>query len=924
MSFNLFKFSGKSKYETSIEKLPPLGKGTYPSPDFDIKNRQDLLTWIGQNSKSDYDKIIQNKSKLNKLLDLFVQNQVISSQDDIYNKPGNNIIDKVQYAYGEMVLSQDNPAPESDEEVARYVQQHLVKPLDVPKELPHDEAIQYINTKFQEVLLQYPQVKPEILYLALTNPSQENLYTSASGIKEIVFLYRQLLAYVQSIPATDRDKIIDLLEDPHPYYQSGYYSSPYKGINKTIERKIQNLVYQSYLQANKKEAKNPSPAQQLMSDLIKSGENYTKKSHELMQDIANQDPYALRSMIRETRSLLLTNIREILVNKHKELNATYNLTNSEFSHLVRKAFSNDKRFSELIKSNYSFVQKIIEKNALDNQDENTVINELSTILNDIFNNTMGHMQKVLTKTVIGRMVLGQWNIDSDEDRRQITQSQLHDIVLQLISHEDINNMEEFFGHTNITVDEVLSGTPYSKFKCPMESEDLLQLTSVRANSDKPIEEIIAIDRTHPTNLKLLKSALNDLNVGYDVDLGAFIDELIQRQTIQKMSPQLNMLPNLNEENFLMHIKQTIKYIQSMHPEQYSSLTELEELRGEGEITEEVLMHPKEIISGIFVSVCRRGLQSFMEMLKDAGYGNLADNMNIKANILKDDTYGDYSMSADSVEEKKLLNTLRNTFHIVAVPSHTELVAPADCYSNVYFKTDFIMYANVLSHWEEKNGQMHPVINFNSIFVGEYFGYQDYTPEKAIEAIYDKAQKTEVDKHIEQQMKEIGDIEKELDDLEMSQKYINDIEKQGREQKDDRGYQVRIKGDKTYLLPNGEVAKFYNPQSKEMEPILGNQMIPMTQLYRFKKIWKRHTYPVAAKLVGMDFIEFSKTSLSYIANTLNTHSILYVTKDGVLSPAYEKIKAHCASCKDPKCDCYKYMDKNGEAIQNISFYNTDVN
>lgn len=251
--------------------------------------------------------------------------------------------------------------------------------------------------------------------------------------------------------------------------------------------------------------------------------------------------------------------------------------------------------------------------------------------------------------------------------------------------------------------------------------------------------------------------------------------------------------------------------------------------------------------------------------------------------LTDDKYGDFNMEHDSVDQKRAIDTLRNSFALETVPSSMGIPALDDCNVNAEgFQVDFIVICSALRNWSESNGQFHPVIDEQVNFVGEYYGF-NFDFKKSLKLFNDDGS--------------IADVV--IDTTTGKPKKIK-----------------RIQSTEGLTMPDGSMAKVKlrrnpgdsNKNKIEVDASFGTPLDAGSE-YKIREEWKKMTEDFAATILGNASIhlqpDFNDTD---VIQELNRCNIIYKYKGSIVDRSpYMFINNHMSQCQDDNCSSKKTLD-----------------
>jgi len=254
--------------------------------------------------------------------------------------------------------------------------------------------------------------------------------------------------------------------------------------------------------------------------------------------------------------------------------------------------------------------------------------------------------------------------------------------------------------------------------------------------------------------------------------------------------------------------------------------------------------------------------------------------------LIDDKYGDFNLEHDSVDQKRAIDTMRNSFGLEAVPSSMGIPALDDCNVNAEgFQVDFIVICSALRNWMENNGQYHPVIDEQVNFVGEYYGF-NFDFKKSLKLFDDDGKFADV----------------VIDTKTGKSKKIK-----------------RIQSTEGLTMPDGSLAKVKlrrnpgdsNKNKIEVDASFGTPLDAGSE-YKIREDWKKMTEDFAATILGNASIhippDFNDTD---VIQELNRCNIIYKYKGSVVDKSpYMFINNHIGQCQDENCSSKKTIPSGG--------------
>ena len=225
----------------------------------------------------------------------------------------------------------------------------------------------------------------------------------------------------------------------------------------------------------------------------------------------------------------------------------------------------------------------------------------------------------------------------------------------------------------------------------------------------------------------------------------------------------------------------------------------------------------------FRSICGGNLNRFLGDLREIGLAEHYEAVSEKGMDV-DPNYEELRLITRSGEEAKIIQILRNEFHIDAIPYQVLVPVPADCPTNENnFDIDFMIYVDVLEYINPFT--FEPKIRTKVMFVGEYYGYD-------------------------------GDKERTIVD-------------RGRPWVDPDGNVYTPEPKRS--TQTGEILKKY-------DPLMPGSKVLEKHIYDLKTLWKKRTYETIAHLVGTDSLGFEQNDLKppyyLIAQKLDDKDIIY--------------------------------------------------
>ena len=225
----------------------------------------------------------------------------------------------------------------------------------------------------------------------------------------------------------------------------------------------------------------------------------------------------------------------------------------------------------------------------------------------------------------------------------------------------------------------------------------------------------------------------------------------------------------------------------------------------------------------FRNICGGNLNRFIGDLRDIGLSEHYEAISDQS-MAADPNYEGLRLITRSNEEARIIQILRNEFHIDAVPYQVLVPVPTDCPTNVNnFDIDFMVYVDVLEYIDPVT--FEPKIKTKVMFVGEYYGFNS------------SEDKTIVDR--------------------------------GRPWVDPDGN--IFTPDPRRSVQTGEIIK-------EFDPVMPGSKVLEKHIYDLKTLWKKRTYEAISHIVGTDSLSFDENDLKppyySIAEQLDGKDIIY--------------------------------------------------
>jgi len=145
---------------------------------------------------------------------------------------------------------------------------------------------------------------------------------------------------------------------------------------------------------------------------------------------------------------------------------------------------------------------------------------------------------------------------------------------------------------------------------------------------------------------------------------------------------------------------------------------------------------KEMIFFIWDTVCERKIPKFVELLSYTGHYNNPDFISKIENAMDSKKQIDFDFigfsfadTINSMNERIIINTLRNDYGLMATAYQMTINSPSGCTINPRgFNVDFMFPADVLTGWSNnQNGELQPVVQTQVVFVGEMLGWDQNNP-----------------------------------------------------------------------------------------------------------------------------------------------------------------------------------------------------
>lgn len=247
--------------------------------------------------------------------------------------------------------------------------------------------------------------------------------------------------------------------------------------------------------------------------------------------------------------------------------------------------------------------------------------------------------------------------------------------------------------------------------------------------------------------------------------------------------------------------------------------------------------------------CHNNAGDLIDMVASSGVADrkaLMANLRTKQHI--DPEYEDYGLKCDSKAELVVIQKLRQDYGLQAVPYRMGLPKLDGCNVNASgFVVDFLIPCDVLSWATGRDGQFHPQVQHQTVFVGEYFGF-------------------------------------------------------GREQATTVPDNLQEDG---YMDTDGSIAKMRGASGQEVEARRGVS-VPVGEVYKLRSRWKKMTETYMARATGAQVIHIDQDfDDRKIMAELDRSGIVYNAaacgpSDHTCSIASHQIMAHAAVCSNPEC------------------------
>lgn len=271
-------------------------------------------------------------------------------------------------------------------------------------------------------------------------------------------------------------------------------------------------------------------------------------------------------------------------------------------------------------------------------------------------------------------------------------------------------------------------------------------------------------------------------------------------------------------------------------------------------------YPARGIYYIFNVLCNKNMNEFREMLDEAGYSYLKEDLNSKGQL--DPVFAEFNLMTQSQAEQEVINKLR-TFGLMATPLPISMPSPPGCVTNPKaFVIDFTIPCDVLDRWESRDGMVHPVVRETVVFVGEYFGF-------------------------------------------------------------DRKQLVTIPQGQTWTNPDGSVATIKGDNGEDV-PLVGGVQVERGVKYKISAQWKKMGEMFVAHATGNHVLHIEKDSKDRdIMAQLDGNHIIYQTKecppqDGSCCVALHQLVTHASECPDPNCASKRFVGTGNQVnIRNYS-------
>jgi len=239
----------------------------------------------------------------------------------------------------------------------------------------------------------------------------------------------------------------------------------------------------------------------------------------------------------------------------------------------------------------------------------------------------------------------------------------------------------------------------------------------------------------------------------------------------------------------------------------------------------------------FKNICGGNLNRFIGDLRDIGLSEHYESISDQS-MKADPNYEGLRLITRSNEEAKIIQILRNEFHIDAVPYQVLIPVPTDCPTNVNnFDVDFMVYVDVLEYVDPVT--FEPKIKTKVMFVGEYYGFNSSENRTII----------------------------------------------------DRG-RPWVDPDGNIFTPEPKRSVQTGEIIKKFSPVLPGNKVGEKDIYDLKTLWKKRTYEAISHIVGTDSLSFDDNDIKppyfSIAQQLDDKDIIY-TFSGCESSNFCKAK-----------------------------------
>jgi hypothetical protein len=225
----------------------------------------------------------------------------------------------------------------------------------------------------------------------------------------------------------------------------------------------------------------------------------------------------------------------------------------------------------------------------------------------------------------------------------------------------------------------------------------------------------------------------------------------------------------------------------------------------------------------FKNICGGNLNRFIGDLRDIGLSEHYEAIS-EESMKADPNYEGLRLITRSNEEAKIIQILRNEFHIDAVPYQVLVPVPTDCPTNVNnFDIDFMVYVDVLEYIDPVT--FEPKIKTKVMLVGEYYGFDSSETRTIV----------------------------------------------------DRG-RPWLDPDGNTFIPEPMRSVQTGEILKNFDPVVPGNKVSEKHIYDLKTLWKKRTYEAISHIVGTDSLSFYERDLKppyyTIAQQLDEKDIIY--------------------------------------------------